>query len=226
MPTLHGTPLSPFARKVLIALEEKNINFEHQPVVHFALPDGFEKLHPLRKIPVWTTDEGENIPDSSVIIQYLEATHPQTALTPKKPLHTAQAMFIEEFVDSDLAPTIAAIFLERIAAPLAMGREPDEALVDKMLSKKLPPLLAYLDQQIGEAEFVVGDEFSIADVAVASSLCNLRHTGIEIDVSKFPNLRRYADQIIKRPSIAKLFAAEVQQYGGYSPEAVALQQNN
>ena len=38
MPTLHGHPLSPYVRKVLITLAEKQIDFEHDPVMHFALP--------------------------------------------------------------------------------------------------------------------------------------------------------------------------------------------
>jgi len=221
MPTLHGTPLSPYARKVLITLAEKQIEFDHEPVIHLALPDGFEKLHPLRKIPVWTTDEGEHIPDSSVIIAYLDHVNPEPRLIPEDPLLLARALFLEEFADSALTMAIATIFLEQFAAPLVMGRPTDEELVGKVLAKQIPPLFAHVNETIGDREFMVGDTFTVADVAIASPLCNLRHTGIEIDSGAYPNLRRYADAMITRPTIAKLFAAEIAEYGGNSPEAAA-----
>lgn len=52
MPTLHGAEISPFVRKIRIALAEKGIEYEINPVVHFALPEGYEKMHPQKKIPV------------------------------------------------------------------------------------------------------------------------------------------------------------------------------
>jgi len=221
MPTLHGTPLSPFARKVLIALAEKNIEFEHNPVVHFALPDGYEKMHPLKKVPVFTTDEDAHIPDSSVILDYLDRTHPEPRLIPEEPISAAKALFLEEYVDSALAPTIATIFIEKFAAPIAMNRPTNEPLVEKMLSEKLPPLFTHLDNEIGESEYLVDGLFTVADIALASSLCNLRHAGIEISEEQYPNLRRYADQILSRPTIQTQFNSEVDQYGGNSPEANA-----
>jgi glutathione S-transferase len=223
MPTLHGHPLSPYVRKVLIALAEKGIGYDHNPVMHFALPDGFEKLHPLRKIPVWTTDKGENIPDSSVIIAYLDKVAPEPRLIPEDPVPFARALFLEEFADSAFSMAIATIFLEKFAAPLVLGKPTNEELVGKVLDRDLPPLFAHLDETIGHRDFMVGDSLTVADVAIASPLSNFRHTGLEIDASSYPNLRRYADAIVTRPTIAKLFAAEVAEYGGNSPEAAAAQ---
>jgi len=221
MPTLHGHPMSPYVRKVRIALAEKSIEAESNPIVHFALPEGYEKLHPLRKIPVWTTDAGEHIPDSSVIIAYLDKVQPSPRLIPDDPVLFARALFLEEFADSAFSMGIAQIFLEQFAAPLFMNRATDQAVVEKALHKTLPPLFAHLDQTIGARPFMVGETFSIADIAIASPLNNLRHTGIPIDAETYPNLRRYADQIITRPSVAGIFAAEVAEYGGESPEAAA-----
>ena len=222
MPKLHGHPLSPYVRKVLIALAEKGIDeFDHDPVMHFALPEGYEKLHPLRKIPVWTTDEGEHIPDSSVIIAYLDKVDPSPRLIPEDPILFARALFLEEFADSALSMAIATVFLEKFAAPLVLGRATNEELVAKVLAKEIPPLFAHLDETVADREYIVGDDLTVADLAVASPLSNFRHTGVEIDAATYPNLRRYADAIIKRPTIAKLFAAEVAEYGGNSPEAAA-----
>ena len=220
MATLHGIEISPFVRKVRIAAAEKGIAYDHEPVVHFALPEGFEALHPLRKIPVWTTDEGQHIPDSSVILAYLERTHPSPRLVPEEPGAMAEALFLEEFADSAVAMSVAAVFLEIFAAPRFFDRPTDDAKVKREL-EKLEPLFAHLDGVLGSREFFVGDAFSLADVAVASPLIAFRHTGHEISADLHPNLRRYADAIVERPTIAAIFAEEVAKYGGNSPEAQA-----
>lgn len=218
MATLHGIEISPYVRKVRIALAEKEIDYELDPVIHFALPEGYEKLHPLRKIPVWTTDSGENIPDSSVILAYLDRTNPDPRLIPEHPELMARALFLEEYADSALAMSIAAIFLEIFASPRFFDKPTDEQKVKRELGK-LQPLFAHLDATVGEREFLVGDAFSIADVAVASPLVAFRHTGYEVDADLYPRLRRYADAIITRPTIAKILAEEVEKFGGNSPEA-------
>jgi glutathione S-transferase len=43
MSTLHGAALSPFVRKVRIALKEKGLTYDHDPVVPFNLSDEFKK---------------------------------------------------------------------------------------------------------------------------------------------------------------------------------------
>ncbi len=220
MPTLHGTHLSPYVRKVRIALAEKGIPYELNPIVHFDLPDGFEKLHPLRKIPVWTTDEGENIPDSSVIVAYLDKVNPKPRLVPEDPIHFARAAFLEEFADDALSATIATVFLQKVAYPLVLGQPTNEKVVGKAL-ERLPGLFGHLDETIGKRDFMVGDSLTIADIAIASPLINYRHTGLEVDGDAHPNFKRYADAIINRPTIAEIFAEEVSIYGGLSPEAAA-----
>ena len=163
------------------------------------------------------------MPDSSVIVAYLDKVRPEPRLIPDDPTLFARALFLEEFADSALSMAIATIFLEKFAAPLVLGKPTNEELVAKVLAKDLPPLFAHLDETIGTREFLAGDRFTVADAAVASPLCNFRHTGVAIDADTFPNLRRYADRIITRPTIARLFAAEVAEYGGSSPEAAAAQ---
>ncbi len=55
MPTLYGAPVSPFARKVMVALAEKGITYEHDPVVPAIAPAEFKRVSkdvsPLGGIP-------------------------------------------------------------------------------------------------------------------------------------------------------------------------------
>ncbi len=208
MPTLHGTPFSPFARKVMIALSEKGVTYDQVPVSHFELTDEFEAISPLRKIPVWTTDAGDHLPDSSAILQYLDRVYPTPQLVPEEPLAAAQALFLEEYGDTALAMAVAPLFIEMLAAPVVLKRAPDQALIDRKLSEEVPRVFGYLDSRLSDREFLVGDSFSIADIGIISPLCNFRHTGQAIDPARYPRLADYAERMQERPTIAALFANE------------------
>jgi glutathione S-transferase len=66
MPTLHGASLSPFVRKVRVALAIKGIEYEQIQIVPFGANEDFKRISPLGKIPVYE-DQGQMIPDSSVM---------------------------------------------------------------------------------------------------------------------------------------------------------------
>ena len=76
---LIGAHLSPFVRKVRVVLAEKNLSYEHDPMVPFGVSDEYKLKHPLGKIPV-LTDGDKVIPDSSAIAVYLEKIAPDPSL--------------------------------------------------------------------------------------------------------------------------------------------------
>ncbi len=96
---IHGTRVSPFTRKVFVALEEKGIAYEKVDVRPLPRTDELFAKSPLGKIPVMEV-EGTYVPDSSVICHYLERTHPSPALYPTAPLAFARALFLEEYASS------------------------------------------------------------------------------------------------------------------------------
>ena len=82
MSKLYGVPLSPMVRKVLLALEIKQVDHELVPVTPFMKPEGFEKISPLKKIPAWEGDK-VTLADSTVICEYLEGPLSRTGSLPK-----------------------------------------------------------------------------------------------------------------------------------------------
>jgi glutathione S-transferase len=204
MSTVHGAGLSPFVRKVRIALKEKGIAYGLDPVVPFGMSADFKKLSPLGKIPVYTPKPGVHIPDSSVIIAYLERTQPKPALYPENPEDMARALFLEEFGDSGIVTAGGPVFFQRIIAPRLMGQTTDEAIVKDCLENKLPPLLEWLEQQVNGHEFLVGKAFSVADIGIVSPFVNLMHAGEHVDAARYPNLARYVARMFERPSIKEL----------------------
>src|SRR5581483_9226091 len=99
MPTLLGAAASPFVRKVRFVAAEKGVAYETETVFPGGIGrEGYEKLHPLKKIPTWL-DGDLVIPDSSAICAYLEKTHPTPALYPSEPGAYARAIWFEAFGD-------------------------------------------------------------------------------------------------------------------------------
>ena len=208
MSTVHGASLSPFVRKVRVALREKGVAYDLDPVVPFNLTPDFKKMSPLGKIPVYTPKTGVHIPDSSVIIAYLERTQPNPALYPENPEDMARALFLEEYADAGVVAAAGPVFFQRVIQPRFMGQKTDEAIVKDCLENKLPPLLEWLDNAINGNEYLVGKKFSVADIGVTSPFINLMYGGERVSAAKHPNLSRYLDRMFARPSFNELLQEE------------------
>src|SRR5688572_10519651 len=96
--TLIGSPVSPYVRKVLAACAIKGVEVQLDPISPMYGNDDFQRISPLRRVPVWI--EGDlTLCDSSVIVQYLEETRPGPSLWPAHPAQRAKARWLEEFAD-------------------------------------------------------------------------------------------------------------------------------
>ncbi len=207
MPKVYGINLSPFVRKVRVALAEKNIAYEQDPVLPFGPRPEFMQISPLGKIPVYE-DDGFTIPDSSVIIAYLERTQPQPPLYPSGPRDCARALFLEEYADTRLLERGQPIFFERVVQPRFMNKPTDTERVEKAIQEDLPPVLDYLESQVSGGDAIIAGRFSVADIAIASLFVNLKHAGFRVDASRWPKLAAYLEAVHARPSFKALIEEE------------------
>lgn len=209
---IHGVGGSPFVRKVLVALAEKGIAYDSQPVMPGMTPEGYEKLHPLKKVPVYQ-DGDFVLPDSTCILAYLERTQPSPPLYPSDSKDFARALWYEEYSDTRLSETIGPIFFNRFVKQNILKQDPDQALIQQKL-RDVEPLFDYLEGELGDDDYLVGNRFSVADVAVGSILVNFRHAGEDVDARRWPKLRAYADRLHARPSFKSLIEAEKAAFAG------------
>lgn len=200
---VYGGSLSPFVRKVCVVMAEKGVDFTVENVNPFAPPPEFLAISPLKRIPVLRdTDQPEpnTLSDSSVICDYIENKFPNPPLYPKDPFLRARALWYEEYADSILAQTIGpGLFFQRVVKKM-MKQQPDEAVCASTMSEKLPPLFDYLEKEVGDRQYLVGDAFSIADVTVGTMLVNFEHAGETVDARRWPKLAGYAKRLHERPS--------------------------
>ncbi|MDK2760057.1 MAG: glutathione S-transferase family protein [Sphingopyxis sp.] len=204
---IYGSVVSPFVRKLLGYLGEKGIDFELKGVGIGDPDPGFRAASPLSKMPAMD-DDGFMLADSSAIIHYLEAKHPKPEMIPSDPQERGQVIWWEEFGDTVFAACSGKMFFNRIVAPKFLGREGDLAAAALAESEELPKLLAYLEDAIPASGFLVGDRLTLADLAVASPLINLRHCGAGIDPEAYPKIAAWSGGILSRASMAPWIAKE------------------
>ncbi|HXC53866.1 MAG TPA: glutathione S-transferase family protein [Rhizomicrobium sp.] len=208
---VYGGAVSPFVRKVRVALVEKGVPYTLEQVSPFNPPPEFLAISPLKRIPVLRdTDHAEpnTLPDSSIICDYIEHKFPAPALYPADAFERAKALWYEEYADSTLAPNIGTgLFFERIVKKMMRGQT-DEAVCQRTLAEKLPPLFAHLEIEVADKQFLAGAMFSIADISVCTMLVNFAHCGESIDAARWPRLAAYAQRILARPSFQALIDEE------------------
>jgi glutathione S-transferase len=206
--TVFGAPLSPFVRKVRLLLLEKGLDYQLEIILPFNKPNWYSEISPLGRIPA-LKDGDTALADSSVICQYLEEKYPEALpLLGNSPEQRAKVRWLEKYADYELAPqSTFAVFRNRILLPM-LGQSCNEEAVQKALSEKLPPLFNYLEETLGDQEYFVGNQLTLADLAIASQLINLQHGGEQLDAQRWPRLSAHFSRIKARPSTSALLESE------------------
>ena len=205
---IHGVPFSAHTRKVIIAALEKGIPYEIVPVIPLTPPAGWQDLSPLGLIPI-IQDDDFTLADSTAICQYLDRAYPGVSLYPGDARQFAKVLWLEEFVDSGLAPhVLRGLLMQRVFAPKFLGKAPDEVLIQTSLTQMIPARFAYLEQAL-RGDWFVANAFSMADVAVASILMNFHFAGEVVDATRYPNLAGFLARALARPSFRRALQAEI-----------------
>ena len=205
---LFGASLSPFARKAILGAEEKGLEYEHQPVSPGEKAEWFRKISPVGKIPAMT-DGDFFVSDSTAILTYLDAIQPEPSFYLAEPKDRARVTWFEEFADTVLSQQLGNIFFERLVGPALFKKATDEARVNEIIGTTLPPLLDYLEQQIGGQYFLYGDTFTVADLAVGSQFVSAHHAGYAPDVARWPQVAAWRERMFARPSFQKAMQMDV-----------------
>jgi glutathione S-transferase len=204
---LYGASMSPFVRKVLAYAAEKELEIELRPGGMGRGGAEFEEISPFGKMPGFR-DEDFTISDSTAIITYLEAKHPEPNMIPIEPRARARTIWYEEFGDTIVMACCGKIFFNRVVAPRVMNRPGDLATAEAAERNELPPILDYLERTLPDSGFLIEDRITLADLAVASPFANLQHMDIRPDPDRHPKTAAYVDAILARPGFSRWLEKE------------------
>lgn len=197
-------PLSPYAQKVKIALAEKGVRFTvrtPEAIGSGATPGEFRAASPRGEVPVLFVD-GAPVFNSTVILEFIEDRFPTPPLLPADPLARARARMIEEVCDTHYE----AINWE--LSEITYFRRAEGALATDMLAtagEQIARLNAWLEKQLGEADWFGGERFGWADLSVAPFVQGAAGFGLG-PVAGGP-LDGWLGRVRARPSVAAAFEA-------------------
>ncbi len=202
-----GSFVSPYVRKVLACMNLKGLDYEVDPITPFYGNEEFERLSPLRRIPV-LVDGDFHVSDSSVICAYLDEAYPGHALFPADPKDCARARWFEEFADSRLGDIfIWGLFYQKIVHPIVWGEPGDQARIEKSLSEDIPAALNYLEGELPAEAFLFGG-IGAADISIATFFLNGAYAGFEPDAKRWPRTASFVKRALAHPCFADLLRFE------------------
>ncbi len=199
-----GSYVSPYVRKVLACLNLKGLAYEIDPITPFFGGDEFQRMSPLRRIPVMIDGDVE-LCDSTVICAYIDEAYGGHALMPAAPADRAKARWLEEFADTRLGDIfIWGLFYQRVVHPAVWGEPGDQARIAKTLAEDAPAALDYLEGQLPAEGWLFDDRIGIADIAIASFFRNAAYAGFEPDPARWPRTAAFVARTLALPCLADL----------------------
>jgi glutathione S-transferase len=195
---IFGGLVSPYVRKVCLVLEEKGLPYDLTPLSPQADHPEFRAASPFGKIPA-LVDGDYRLADSSAIIAYVESIHPEMPMVPIDARARGKAIWFDEFADTVFAVSSLKILFNRFVAPklLRLPFSEETALEGEA---ELPRSLDYIESVAPESGWLLGDEFTLADIAVASVFRSLTYVGHEPDADARPRTAAWYDRVRARPA--------------------------
>jgi glutathione S-transferase len=200
---LYEHPLSAYAMKVKIALNEKGLEYET------AIPDGmatgkagggFVEANPRAEVPT-LVDGDFSVFDSTVMLEYIDEKWPAPALLPKAPAERARVRMIEDVMDTQYEPNNWGTF-EVLRYRRATGE-----LADRLVAfgkKNIQDLQTWLDRELGNRPWFNGDAFGWGDLSVIPYLN--RSAGYGYLPPKGSKLAAWFERVNQRDSVARVKA--------------------
>jgi glutathione S-transferase len=212
---LHAHPLSSFCHKALTALYELDLSFE-QRMVDFGDPasaEAFRALWPMARMPV-LEDTGRNavVPESSILIEYLQIYHPGAVrLIPQDPDAALEVRARDRFFDLSVQVPMQKIVNDRIRP--ADAKDP-HGLAEARAH--LATALDIVERDLEGRTWAAGETFSMADCAAAPAL--FYADKVMPLAPDRPNAAAYLKRLKARPSYARTLK-EAEPYLHMFPEA-------
>ncbi len=196
MLVLYDDVLSPYARKVRIALDEKGLEAERIRALHGDCNrTDFVHVNPRAEVPA-LVDGDLALYDSTIICEYLEDRWPDPPLYPRDPRRRAVCRLIEDLADTQLDAALYAVTV------VEYGRRTPHPVMHAAAARDVARIADDLERRLGDQPFFCGD-FSLADIAVAPHLTTAAFLGFPLDPARHRHLAAWLDRVQTRPSIVR-----------------------
>ena len=200
---LFYNPLSTYAQKAMIGMYEKNVKFEPM-LVDMMNPEKkaeFKKVYPLGKVPCLMRDDGWLIPESTIIIEYIEGAFTTgTQLIPADKDLARQTRFNDRMADLYVNDSVSTLFFGGMRSP----EEQKQSFFQERMKRMKDTLdisYAQIDKVLEKNTWLVGNQFTMADCSLIPSL---GYAKMVYPFEQFRNIVSYFNRASERPSYKKV----------------------
>jgi glutathione S-transferase len=198
MLTLISAPTSPFARKVRIALAEKKIEYELVETSPWDAASPVHAANPLGKLPVLTLDDGTQLFDSRVIVEYIDSVSPVARLIPEPARQRIAVRKWEALADGAC---------DALLLVVNEGRRPAALRSAEWTARqrhKVEAAVAEMSGEMADRSWCNGEAYTLADIATGCALGYITLRLADFDWrDRYPNLAKHADKLAKRPAFVE-----------------------
>lgn len=188
MMRLYSGTVDPYSHRCRIVLFEKGMDFEVIDVDLTNKTEDLAILNPYGEVPV-LVERDLVLSEANIINEYIDERFPHPQLMPADPVMRARARLYLYNFEKDLFNHIKDI-------ESGEGERVERAR--KVIRDNLTQLVPIFSKQ----NYLMGDEYSMLDVAITPLLWRLGHYGIELPNQAAP-LLKYAERLFSRPMYAE-----------------------
>jgi glutathione S-transferase len=200
---LFDSPVAPNPRRVRIFLAEKGISVPMERVdlakLEQKTPE-FAAINPLLRIPVLVLDNGEIITESIAICRYFEEIAPNPPLFGRNPLDKARVEMWQRRAELEFFFPVALAFRHSHPAMVEMEKPRIAELVEPSRERAIK-FAHFLDAELADRRFLVGDSFSVADITALVATDFARPARIALP-EHLVHFARWRAEVSARPSAA------------------------
>jgi glutathione S-transferase len=215
MRILYHLPLSPFCRKVRLALSEKRIPVDLRVERVWERREEFLGMNPAGTVPVLQEANGLCITDSYAICEYLDEAYPDAPLLGRTLAERVEVRRLVAWFDNKFYAEVTRNLLYEKQQKRILGRGNPDAAAIRAGYANLKPHLEYIGWLAETRAWLAGSSMSLADLAAAAQLSSLDYIG-DIDWSTNDAAKDWYARIKSRPAFRGLLADRV---SGLEPPA-------
>jgi stringent starvation protein A len=185
MMILYSGTSCPFSQRCRIVLYEKGMDFEIKDIDLHEKPEVIAAMNPYNQVPI-LVERDLTLYESNIINEYIDERFPHPQLMPADPVMRGRARLMLFNMERDLFG-----LLPDIARGTPKVAEKARTIIRDSLTQ-IAPMFA-------KQKFLLGDDYSMLDVALAPLLWRLDYLGIHLPKQGTP-LLKYAERIFARPA--------------------------
>lgn len=185
---LYSGTTCPFSQRCRFVLFEKGMDFEVRDIDLYNKPEDISVMNPYGQVPILVERE-LILYESNIINEYIDERFPHPQLMPADPTMRARTrLFLFNF-ERELFTQVS----------LLEDRNETDPKAQEQARQKIRDGLAQLAPILTKNKYMLGEEFSMLDVAIAPLLWRLDHYGIELPKSAAP-IQKYGERVFSRPA--------------------------